>query len=68
MQIHFLSNFVDQLTLKKQSLLLKTGITLIIVLCSTSEVVVSRIAEEETEPKKQTQTPPATPDNLAPHS
>ena len=65
MQIHLLSNFVNQLTLKRQNLLLKIGIILIIVICSTSEVVVSRIAEEETEPKKQTQTDPATPENLA---
>ena len=65
MQIYFLSNFVSQLTLiiKRLNPLLKTGIILISVLCSTPEIAVSRIAEEETEPKKQTQIDPTTPDN-----
>ncbi|RKU37382.1 hypothetical protein C6496_09850, partial [Candidatus Poribacteria bacterium] len=56
MQIHFLLKFVDQLTLKARNLLLKTGLILIIVISATSEVAVSRIAEEETESTEETQT------------
>ena len=60
-QINFLPKFADQLTSKKQNLLLKTGLILIIIICSTSEVVVSRIAEEEdAEPTSELQTPPPT--------
>jgi len=55
-QIHFLLKFVDQLTLKARNLLLKTGLILIIVISATSEVAVSRIAEEETESTEETQT------------
>ena len=55
MQIHFLSTLVNQLALKTQHLLLKTGILFIIVVCSTSEVVVSRIAEKEAEPQNSNQ-------------
>ena len=56
MQINFLSKFVDQLTEKKQNLLLKTGLILIIVVCSTFEIAVSRIAEEETEQTSESET------------
>ena len=56
MQIHFLTKLVDQLTLKRRNLLLKTGLILIIAICSTSEIAMSRIAEEEAESTEATQT------------